>query len=177
MSNKQKNIALLFGFLLLLFVSYLFSIQKTFELKSRMQELKKEKELVSNASERIFNLQQENKYLDAILQQKELSIENSFQQTLLQKLDAFSKTETIEIISFDEPHLFTENKTNLKTYSFKVKGNFKALLKLINTLEKQQLGKIISINFEKKKNYRRNKEELTGQFYIQKRSQPSRNDL
>ena len=134
---------------------------------SSEKELTKEKELVSNASERIFNLQQENKYLDSILQLKELSIENSFQQTLLQKLNVFSKTVSIEIISFDEPHLFREINTNLMTYSFEVKGDFKALLKLVNTLEQQQLGEIISINFEKKKNYRRNKQELTAQFHLQ----------
>ena len=173
MTDKQKNIALVIGFVFLLMISYVFSIQKTFDLKSRVKALKKEKELVSNASERIFSLQQENKYLDSILQQKELSIENSFQQTLLQKLNAFSKLETIEIISFDEPHVFNESKTNLMTYSFEVKGSFKALLKLLNTLEKQQLGKLLSINFEKKKNYRRNREELIGQFYIQKLSQPT----
>jgi hypothetical protein len=170
MSDKQKNIALVGGFLFVLIISYVFSIQKTFDLKSRVHQLKKEKELVANASERIFSLQQENKYLDVILQQKELSIENSFQQTLLQKLNAFSKRATITIISFEEPHLFRENKTHLMTYSFEVKGTFKALLTLVNTLEKQQLGEIISINFEKKKNYRRNRQELTAQFHLQARS-------
>ena len=167
MKDKQKNIALIVGFLVLLIISYVFSIQKTLDLKSNVKELTKEKELVSNASERIFNLQQENKYLDSILQLKELSIENSFQQTLLQKLNAFSKTATIEIISFNEPHLFREINTNLMTYSFEVKGTFKTLLKLVNTLEKQQLGEIISINFEKKKNYRRNNYELTALFHLQ----------
>ena len=178
MKDKQRNIALIVGFLLLLTISYVFSIQKTIDLKSRVKELKKEKELASNAGERIFNLQQENKYLDSILQLKELSIENSFQQTLLQKLNAFSKTATIEIISFDEPHLFREINTNLMTYSFEVKGDFKTLLKLVNTLEKQQLGEIISINFEKKKNYRRNKQELSAQFHIQTHapSKPSKRD-
>lgn len=168
MTNQQKNIALVLGFLLLLIISYVFSIQKTLDLKSRTKELKKEKEMLSNASELIFSLQQENRYLDSILLKKELSIENSFQQTLLQKLNTFSKTATIEIISFDEPHINIENNTNLKTYSFEVKGSFSSLLKLVNTIEKQQLGEIISINFEKKKNYRSNKEELIAQFYIQK---------
>jgi hypothetical protein len=178
MKDKQKNIALIVGFLFLLIISYVFSIQKTFDLKSSVNQLTKEKELVSNASERIFNLQQENKYLDSILQQKELSIENSFQQTLLQKLNVFSKSAAIEIIAFEEPHLFREINTNLMTYSFEVQGDFRALLELVNTLEKQQLGEVISLNFEKKKNYRRNKQELTGQFQLQTHapSKPSPRD-
>ena len=171
MKDKQKNIALVVGFLLLLIISYLFSIQKTVDLKSRLTGLQKNKELVANASERIFSLQQENQYLDAILKQKDLSIENSFQQTLLKKLNAFSKTTPIEIISFLEPHTFKEKSALLMTYSFEIKGNFSALLQLTNNLEREQLGAIISVHFEKKKNYRRNKQELIAKFYIQKLAQ------
>lgn len=177
MSDKQKNIALIAGFLLLLIISYVFSIQKTFDLKTRVTSLKKDKELLSNANERIFSLQQENKYLDSILKLKDLSIENSFQQTLLNKLNTFSKKESIDIISFHEPHSFIQNNTHLNTYFFEIKGSFNALLKLVNTIERQQLGEIRSINLEKKKNYRRNRQELTGQFYIQKLTQPSKGVL
>jgi hypothetical protein len=57
------------------------------------------------------------------------------------------------------------------TYSFAMKAGFDVLLRLINTIERQQLGELIAINFEKKRNYRRNKEELIGEFYIQRRTQ------
>ena len=171
MTDKQKNIGLVVGFLLLLIISYVFSIQKTLELKSRVYDLTKEKELVSNASQRILNLQQENKYLDAILKQKDLSIETSFQQTIFNKLNTFSKKENTEIITFNEPHSIIENNTKLMTYSFAMKASFDVLLRLINTIERQQLGELIAINFEKKRNYRRNKEELIGEFYIQRRTQ------
>ena len=42
MTDKQKNIALVIGFVFLLMISYVFSIQKTFDLKSRVKALKKE---------------------------------------------------------------------------------------------------------------------------------------
>jgi hypothetical protein len=171
MTDKQKNIALIVGFLILLLISYQLAIKNTFVLKKRANELQQEKELLSNASQRIFNLQQENRYLDSILMKKEISIENSFQQTLLQKLNTFQKSISISIISFHEPHSIEQNNTVIKTYSFEIKGNFNALLKLLNTLETQQLGQLISIDFEKKKNYRRNKEELIGKFFIQKLTQ------
>lgn len=171
MTDKQKNIALIVGFLILLLISYQFAIKNTFVLKKRANALQQEKELLSNASQRIFNLQQENKYLDSILAKKEISIENSFQQSLLQKLNTIQKSKSIAIISFQEPHSIEQNNTVIKTYSFEIKGNFNALLKLLNTLETQQLGQLISIDFEKKKNYRRNKEELIGKFYIQKLTQ------
>jgi len=171
MTDKQKNITLVVGFLLLLLISYVFSIQKTIDLKSKLTMQKKEKELMYNAGIRIFNLQQKNKYLDAVLQQKELSIKNSFQQLLFNKLNVFKKECSIEVIAFNVPHQIIKNNTKLLTYSFKIKGNFIALLKLTNYLERQQLGTLTSVNFEKKKNYRRNKEELTGMFFIQKLEQ------
>ena len=170
MTDKQKNIALVVGFLVLLIISYVFSIQKTLDLKSRLSLLEKEQELLSNANERIFSLQQQNKYLDSILINKNLSIENSFQQTILNTLSEFAKTVPIDIISFEEPHSFVQDNTYLHTYSFEVKGEFSSLLKLVNTFERQRLGTIKSLDFEKKKNYRLNRQELTVRLYMQKLS-------
>jgi len=171
MTDKQKNRALVAGFVLLLLISYFFSIEKTIDLRQRAKELHQEKELLENASQRIFNLQQENKYLDSILQVKEISIENSFQQTLLQKLNTFQKEVPITIMAFNEPHIIEQDNIILKTYSLEIKGDFQSLLQLLNTFEKQQLGTMTSVTFEKKKNYRRNREELIGEFFIQKRTQ------
>ena len=171
MTNKQKNIALVVGFLLLFLISYIFSIQKTIDLKSKLTMLTKQQELMSNAGTQIFNLQQKNRHLDAVLQQKELSIKNSFQQVLFNKLNVFKKECSIEVLSFDEPHQSIKDHTKLLTYSFKIKGSFIALLKLTNYIERQRLGTLTSVNFEKKKNYRRNKEEITGLFYLQKLEQ------
>ncbi len=171
MTNKQKNIALVVGFLLLFLISYVFSIQKTIDLKSKLTLLTKEQELMSDAGIQIFNMQQKNRHLDTVLQQKELSLNNSFQQVLFNKLNVFKKECSIEVLSFDEPHQTIKDHTKLLTYSFKIKGNFITLLKLTNFIERQQLGTITSVNFEKKRNYRRNKEELTGVFYLQKLEQ------
>ena len=171
MTNKQKNIALVVGFLLLFLISYIFSIQKTIDLKSKLTMLTKEQELMSDVGIQIFNMQQKNRHLDTVLQQKELSLNNSFQQVLFNKLNVFKKECSIEVITFNEPHQIIKNNTKLLTYSFKIKGNFIALLQLTNYIERQQLGTLTSVNFEKKKNYRRNKEEITGLFYLQKLEQ------
>jgi hypothetical protein len=141
------------------------------EAKELLTTLWSEKELQSNAQSKIFNLQQENAHLDAILRKRDLSIENSFQQTLLKKINSFAEKEKITIISFEEPHEFERNEINLKTYFFEIKGDFRALLKLINELERQQLGQLVSVNFIKKKKYRTNRTALSCQFYIQKLKQ------
>jgi hypothetical protein len=171
MNNKNKNILLVVGFFVVLFIAYSFSIKKTMEAKELLTTLWSEKELQSNAQSKIFNLQQENAHLDAILRKRDLSIENSFQQTLLKKINSFAEKEKITIISFEEPHEFERNEINLKTYFFEIKGDFRALLKLINELERQQLGQLVSVNFTKKKKYRTNRTALSCQFYIQKLKQ------
>ena len=171
MNNKNKNILLVVGFFVVLFIAYSFSIKKTIEAKELLTTLWSEKELQSNAQSKIFNLQQENAHLDAILRKRDLSIENSFQQTLLKKINSFAEKEKITIISFEEPHEFERNEINLKTYFFEIKGDFRALLKLINELERQQLGQLVSVNFTKKKKYRTNRTALSCQFYIQKLKQ------
>ncbi|QTE21142.1 hypothetical protein [Polaribacter cellanae] len=171
MNSKQKNIFLIGSFILLSIISYVFSIQKTLDLKTRLTNLQKDEELLSNASQKILDLQQQNSYFDSILKQNDLSIENSFQQTLLRKLNSFSVQNPIEIIAFNEPHTIKENTADLKTYVFEVKADFISLLKLTNSLERQQLGKLVSVNIEKKKNYRSRKEELIGKFFMQKLTQ------
>ena len=46
---------------------------------------------MSDAGIQIFNMQQKNRHLDTVLQQKELSLNNSFQQVLFNKLNVFKK--------------------------------------------------------------------------------------
>lgn len=168
MNNKQKNIALLVGSVLSLFVIYQLAIKKTVASKKAYTELQKEKNLLDNASERIKYLKQKNNYLDSILKKNDVAIYNSFQQTLLKKISDFSSEQNIEIQSFNEPHISSENQTTKETYSFSVKSDFISILQLINHLEKQRLGELISIHFEKKKNYRTRKDYLVATLYLQK---------
>lgn len=175
MNNNQKNIGLLLGFILALIFSYSFAIKKTFEAKNELVNLEKDKNLLSTAAEKVFALRQENNYLDTILKQRDLSIENSFQQTLFKKVSNFCKVHKAEIISFDEPHSFLEQETFTLTYSFEIKANFNSLLKFTNYLEREQLGTLISVRYQKKRNYKRNKEELLGKFYVEKLTQTQAN--
>lgn len=169
MNNKQKNIGLLVGFLVSIFISYHFAIKQTVEVKKRNVALLKEKKLVDNAATKIQYLHQKNNDLATFLISNNVSIESSFQQMLLERITEFSKERDIDVIAFNQPHKIENNQTTIETYSFKLKGDFVSLLKLINYLEHQQLGELISINFEKKKNYKTNRNYLTATVFLQKR--------
>lgn len=168
MSVRQKNIVLVIGFLFSLWGSYHFAIKRTLELSSQVAQLEKDKELVENASQRIFGLQRQNKYLDSILKVRELSIGTSFQQTLLQKINILQHQDNFKISGFNQPHRTIENNTMVSTYDFELQADFRTLLDNLNKLEEASLGNLVSVSFEKRRNYRTNRWELYGKFYLQR---------
>ena len=157
MSLKQKNIALLIGLVLLLWVANRLSFSKTFALKKQYEISQKEQKLFSNVSQKLVSLQQQNVYYDSILKSKKISTESSFQNNLLQTITSFADTTNTKVVAFKDPHEFKDNTTLINTFSFTLRGNFSKIVQLIYILEQHyKLGKIVSVNFEKKKNYRRN---------------------
>ncbi|WP_418637453.1 hypothetical protein [Winogradskyella sp.] len=168
MEAKLKNKLLVLGVLLALFIVYRFAITNTIEAQKTVRELNQEKGLLKNISNKISNLKEKEAQLDAVLKKKNISINNSFQQTLLQNLSSFAKQNNLQIIAFNEPHIFNSRITELHTYSFEIKGNFNSLLKMVNHLENLQLGQLISIKFEKKKNFKTNIIDLSCKVLLQK---------
>ncbi|MBL4568343.1 MAG: hypothetical protein JKY69_01295 [Flavobacteriaceae bacterium] len=168
MNYKHKNRLLVIGFIVMLVVAYKLAIQKTVESKSMLLSMTNEKELLRNASNSMSLLKQQDIYLDSLLKSYDISSNSSFQQVLLQKITRFSKENKLQIIAFNEPHTFVSNGTKLSTYAVEVKGYFIPLLQLVQFLEQQQLGELVSIHFEKKKNYRINRNFLTCKLLLQK---------
>lgn len=168
MSNQQKNIALFVGFLMLLLIAYSVAIKKTIEAKTTHTKLLNDVDLLRNATGKTKFLAEKNTYLDSILQSNNVSINNSFQQVLLQKITDFTTANTIELRAFNEPHIVKEKKSSIQTYSFEVEGDFSNLLQFVNYIEQQQLGELTSINFLRKKNYRTNRYYLTVTVFLRK---------
>lgn len=157
MNLKQKNIALFIGMLLLFWIAYQFSFSNTFALKKQYTNLKKEKELFTNVPQKMIQLKQQNVYYDSILRSKKISTESSFQNNLLRTITSFADTTNIKIVAFNNPHIFKTDNAIFNTFSFTLKGSFSRITQLIYQLEQNyKLGKVISVNFKKKKNYRRN---------------------
>lgn len=169
MSLKQKNIALLIGLLLLFWLSYRFSFSKAVNTKNKYHQLKLDEALFKNIPDKIFKLNQENVYLDSLLTKHQISSESSFQNNLLQNISFFAKENDLQIISFNEPHLFSKDGGTLNTYSFSIKGNYTSINKLIYNLEqKNKFGRILSVKFEKKRNFRTNRRFLICEILLRR---------
>ncbi|QMU65037.1 MAG: hypothetical protein GKR88_12570 [Flavobacteriaceae bacterium] len=156
------------GFFIMLIISYHFSYKKTIEVKNVVGKLRKEKSLLENAGSRIVSLQKENRYLDSILQSNDLSIENTFEQTLVQKITQFATKNNLKIVAYNTPHLFALNDTHLLSYIVEIKGSFRDLMLFANYIEQQRLAKLTSLTFTKKKNYRTRRNYLSCKLVLQR---------
>ncbi len=157
MKLKQRNILLSVGFIVMLWLSYQLSFSKTIRLKKQVVALKKEAAIFDNISQNLLDLKQQNSYYDSILVSKKISVETSFQNNLLTTINTVTDSTNIDVVSFLQPHVFDIDDTRTNTYFFSLKGNFLEITQLLYTLEhKYKLGKIVSVNYSKKKNYRRN---------------------
>ncbi len=158
MSLKQKNSILFIGMILLFWIAYQFSFSNTFELKNQYQDLKKERKLFTNVPQKLTRLKQQNLFYDSILKSKKIVVESSFQNNLLKTITTFADSTNINVVTFNNPHIFKTDNAIVTTFSFKLKGSFSNITRLVYQLEQYyKLGKIISVHFEKKKNYKRNR--------------------
>jgi len=161
MSKKQKNIALIICFVLILFICYKLAINKTIHQKQQLNKLSKELLLFKNAPKQLSLLKQKEVYYDSLLTKYQLD-GSSIQNNLLKVINTFSNDNNLKVVSFLEPHTITKNDLIVKTYEFVVEGNYNDINQLIFQLEqKTKFGEIINLHFEKKKNFR------TGRFYLQ----------
>ena len=170
MTIKQKNRALLIGLAVLLFVAYQFSFKKTFELKDTINRLTADKVQLDNAGGRLQFLQQQNAYLDSILQSNDLSANQTFEQNLLQKVNRLREAHKVKLLSLTEPHKYQADGAIVESYTLEVKGDFRNLMLFSNELEKQRLGKFASVDFEKKRNYKTRRNELICRIILQRLS-------
>ncbi len=168
MNLKRKNIVLGLGFLFFLWLAYSFSFKKSVDLKKEIIQLKKEQQLYHNVDAQINRLSVENSYYDSILSIKKLSLSHSFQSNLLARISTFAEANYVKIKDFNLPHQVQLEKSKINTFSFTAMGSFQKLMELVYKLEQEyRLGKIISVDFSKKKDRRRRKSYLEATIYLQ----------
>jgi len=163
MSNKQRNIALVIGFVIVLILCYHLAISKTFEQKQQYNTLKAQELLFKNAPKQLSLLKQKDVYYDSLLTKYQLE-ESSIQNNLLKVINVFANENKLKVVSFLEPHIIAKNELVMKTYEFVLEGDYNSINNLVHQLEqKTKFGEVINLHFEKKKNFR------SGKYYLQAR--------
>ncbi len=175
MQLNRKNKLLLFGFLVVLYLSYSFAISKTIFYYNQYQSQKEQINNIENSPKTLSLLKFKEKQIDKWLLLNNSS-SNSFQNELLKELTTYSEKYNLKIIDFVEPHKFSDKESTISSYSFAVEGSFNSVLTLINNIEnKNNLGVITHINSVKNTNFKTNQDYLTTTIIIQKNEANSPN--
>ncbi len=160
MTNQTKNILLVAGFTLAIFLCYHLAISKTVDLKSEFDTFKQEEKLFKNMPKQLTLLKQKQTYYDSILN-KHLITGASIQNNLLKRINSIASSNQLKVIAFLQPHVARNNDVILKTHQFTVQGGYNDIITLVHYLEQEtKFGEIINLSFEKKKNFR------TGKYYL-----------
>lgn len=160
MSQKNKNILLILGFVVMLVIAYQMAFSKTIALKKEVRTLEAQILNSNNLIELTSNLVYREKFVDSVLQNN--NIKNlSTQNNLLSFLNQAAEKEAFIIASFSEPHLHLEDNILKSSFQFTLQGNFNEIEKVIYKLEQEHhFGKIVHLKYEKKRDYRRAKDYL-----------------
>lgn len=166
MSYKRKNIILSMAFILVCAFAYQFSIQKTFNYKFQYETIKERLKREQLIKQNILHLTQHKSYLDSLVKIHKITTTN-LQNELLTSLNSYCERYDCEITSFEEPHVDSIGNIENTYNRFSLKGNYKQLIQTIYDLEyKKNLGQLVSVRFETKKDYRKNATYLTTDVLI-----------
>lgn len=161
MNQKQKNRILIVAFLLLIVIAYKFAISKTFEAKDKYKSLQQEAIAFKNLPNQLSTLKLKQRYYDSILNKYNLG-KASIQNSLLEIINSHADSLNLKVDNFTEPHRIQQNELSINTYQFTLTGEYNDIIRLIHVLEqKTKFGEIISLHFEKQKNFR------SGTSYLQ----------
>ena len=167
MSIKQKNIALLAGFISVLILGYWLSISVSISFIDNYNNLERQKNTFANIPKRLDILERKEAYYDSLLNHYQIA-ETSIQNNLLKTIDRYAVSHDLKKVSFSEPHQSKQGELNILSYAFSVEGDFQSIHGLAYHLEQEnKFGMIASLTFEKLKSYRTGKTSLQGHFILQ----------
>lgn len=169
MKLNRKNKLLLLGFIIVLYICYAFAISNTLSIYKEFQT--KNDVLIQNKStpKLAYQLLQKEKQLDKLLAEHHVKTSESYQNDLLKQLNFYSAKYSLKVIDFKEPHIIIENNTTTSSYIFSLQGSFNGSIALLNKLENNPaLGTVKHINFNKKRNYKSNIDELFVEIVLEK---------
>lgn len=163
---KKKLQVMLGGSALFLLLCYFVSINKTVSMIVESNKMEDLLNSVADAPNKI------NKIKARLLQIENSVIKsdnenNNFQENLLEKVSKYCQVNKIILREFPQAHKYNQQNYNIETYTIAVEGPFVKLLKLVFALETTNAGKMISVKFESKLDYKTNTNRLTATIFIQ----------
>ncbi|MCH2045456.1 MAG: hypothetical protein MK212_15165 [Saprospiraceae bacterium] len=159
---RKKVIALLIGSLFFLGVAYQFSIADTLAQKSQYEQSQAR---LASAQ----NIQQETQKYQKLLADLGSGSRVAFsQENLFDRVGKFCAQKSLGIVEMAAASRFQEQNYTLIQNKIVAKGEYIALVELVNALEKKwRFGKVVSTHFEKQRNAETRAWELVATIHLQ----------
>jgi len=157
--NKKNKFSLL-GFLVVLYICYSFAFSNTIDIYKQYQLQNEALNTDDFSTNTLKTLFVKEKQLDELLAKKLPSNSESSQNELLKLLNLYSNKFNLKIVDFNEPHSLIIKGKNVTSYIFTLQGSYNGCVTLLNKIESSNIGIIKHVNFNKKRNYKYNSDEL-----------------
>lgn len=160
MKLNKRNKFLLLGFLVALYICYSFAFANTIDIYKQYQLQNETLNTDDFSANTLKTLFAKEKQLDVLLAQKQSVNPESSQNELLKLLNIYAKKYNLKIVDFNEPHSLRVKGKNETSYIFTLQGSYNGCISLLNKIESSNIGAIKHVNFNKKRNYKSNSDEL-----------------
>lgn len=167
LTYKTKNRLLLIASILLAFASYQLSFKKTIEAYRACTNSEAKLELASNAPELVNELENKVAKMNALLgnQNKDNKLQ---EQALLELVTHYCQENDAVLRDFPQNVSSLQEHMLVTTNRFVVEAKFATLVKLVYLLEqKNNLGKVVSVRYQYKKDNKTREMALTATIYLQ----------
>jgi hypothetical protein len=162
LTYKQKNRFLLIGIVLLAFISYRMAFRNTINVCSGINSLEEQLKLADHAPQKVAGLQARLAGMDQVLGRSQS------ESTLLGVVTDYCQKNNVALREFPKTIEKTQGEYQVETNFFVIEGGFIKLLELLYLLEqKNRVGKVASVNFSTKKDYKTKALNLTAIIYVQ----------
>ncbi len=163
----KKNKLLLAGIAVLLVLCYQLGIKKTHSYYKQYKQLKGQEASLESIPKQLRFLKERNEILDQELAKRNAEA-GSIQNALLRFLNKVSEEESVRILEFLEPHLYTTEQEEIETFIFEVEGSYGGILKVVNALESNgSFGAVSHVAFEKNRHPKTRKTSLHAVVFLE----------
>ena len=166
LSYQQKTVGLIVIAIMLSITAYKRSFKLTINAFTELLEVEEQRHFLNSSHLNIKDLDQELLLLDELIGKKQMAPE-LVQQGILDFV-SHHHNDMIKVHKLREIHTATDAKFKIYSNQLILEGTFNNLLKTIYNFEKQfQYARIVSVNFEKKKDYSSKKTKLFATLIFQ----------
>lgn len=166
LTYRQKTWLLIVSAIVVFWGGYSLAISKTFDLYSKIEIESQKLQKAKTANNDIVFAQNKLNQLKYKVGKTSPSFE-IFQKEVLNKVVPFAKQNKILVNEIKLPHKSIENRYEIQTLQIECRGNFRSLTRLLNHIQKENLGRVCSVDYELRKDHKLKKRFLYATFYIQ----------